>query len=43
MVNLTVNFIGPTLRNKSLKGTKEKTSDKDWAKLTLVMQESNKK
>jgi hypothetical protein len=43
MENLTPNFTGLTLRNKSLKETKEKISEKDWAKLMPAVPERNKK
>jgi hypothetical protein len=43
MENLTPNFTGLTLRNKSLKETKEMISEKDWARLMPVMPERNKK
>ena len=43
MASLTVNFTGQISRSKSLKEMKEKTSGKDWVKLTPAMQGNNKK
>lgn len=42
MASLTVNFTGLISRNKSLKEMKEKTSEKDWVRLTPAMQGNNK-